>query len=86
MAAIGREIEATAGGVRGTISPAMTTCAAVEVAAFHGTSFLGNARLAKIENGHVPCVQMDQGTPASCAFSTTGGQQSGRGNPNFNFF
>lgn len=53
------------------------TCVPVEVADFHGGSFIGNSRLARIEDGHVPCVQMDLATLASCAFSTEAGRQSG---------
>ena len=35
----------------------------------HGANMLGNARLAKIENGMVPCMNVDDGTIATCHFS-----------------
>jgi hypothetical protein len=64
-------------GLRGAIVPPVSTCAPIEVTAFHGRNFLGNSRLARIENGHVPCLQVDDATPATCAFSTQPGAQSG---------
>ena len=35
-----------------------------------GDSFLENSRVSKIENGQVPCMHVEEGTIAMCAFGT----------------
>src|SRR5687767_8003775 len=47
-----------------------STCAPVTVTQVHGEGFLGNSRLAKIENGKVGCVHMETGEKSECVFST----------------
>lgn len=76
-AAIDARIREAAADARNTIKPPVTTCAPIEVTALHGGSFQGNSRLAKITNGQVACLHADEGTLASCAFSTLPGRQSG---------
>jgi len=74
-----------AGGVRGgtTLNTAelydpvdsrrlLSTCAGVTVAATHGEGFHGNSRIARIENGRVPCMNSETGEMSECLFSTTG--------------
>ena len=39
----------------------------------HGKDFLGNSRLAKIDNGTVPCLHVDTAAPARCVFTKTSG-------------
>jgi hypothetical protein len=75
--AIDAAIRTAAALARNTIKVPITTCAPVEIAAFHGANFIGNSRLAEIENGRVGCMNVDDGTIASCAFVTTAGSQSG---------
>ena len=74
---IDARIRAAASKIRATLSRPVTTCAPVEVTAFHGDTFLGNSRLAKIEHGQVGCMHADEGSVAACAFSTAPGSESG---------
>ncbi len=62
---------------RGLLSPPVSSCAPVEVTTLHGTNFHGNTRLARIEGGTVPCMQIDDGTVATCQFSVAGARVSG---------
>lgn len=75
--AIDAAIRRAASFARIVIKPPVSSCAPIEVTAVHGSNFSGNARLAKIENGQVACMHVDDGTIASCAFSTQAGRQSG---------
>ncbi|MEO7795176.1 MAG: hypothetical protein ABIV06_10420 [Thermoanaerobaculia bacterium] len=52
-------------------------CVPVEVRTTHGGRLLPNTRLARIENGRVPCLHVEEGTVASCLFSTGGDAVSG---------
>lgn len=47
-------------------------CRAVTPVAVHGT-VAGNARLARIEDGRVPCMHADDGTVTECAFGSATG-------------
>jgi hypothetical protein len=76
-AAIDTAIRAAASLARNVIKAPVSTCAPIEVTAVHGNNFPGNARLARIENGQVGCMHVDDGTTASCVFSTMPGRQSG---------
>lgn len=49
---------------------AYSTCAPVTVATFHGDVFHGNSRLARIEEGHVPCRHVETAEAAMCVFTT----------------
>ena len=75
--AIDTLIRSAAADSRTTIKPPVTTCAPIEIQALHGANFIANARLAKIENDTVPCMHADEGTVASCSFSTASGRQTG---------
>jgi len=55
-----------------------STCTPVEVRTAHGKAMLPNTRLAPIENGRVPCLHVEEMTPASCVFSTASGKASGK--------
>ena len=61
-------VKMTLGG-RHALAPAMSSCSPVEVSVMHGDNMLGNARLAKIVNGAVPCMHVEDGTVATCHFS-----------------
>lgn len=74
---IDNKIDALVLRARGVISPAVSACSPVEVTTLHGDNFHGNSRLAKIENGTVPCMHVEDGTVASCLFSVASGQASG---------
>jgi hypothetical protein len=54
---------------RGVVSPAVSSCTPVEVTTVHGNNFHGNTHLAKIENGTVPCMHVEEGTMSTCLFS-----------------
>jgi len=75
--AIDASIRAAVSGNRSAIAMPETTCAPVEVTTLHGDSFEGNVRLARIESGQVGCLSVDDGSPASCAFSIAPGSESG---------
>jgi hypothetical protein len=47
----------------------------------HGKDFLGNSRLAKIDNGTVPCLHVETAAAARCVFTRTSGSwlDSGKG-------
>ena len=75
--AIDAGIRAAASGNRSANALPLTTCAPVEVTTLHGDTFAGNARLARIENGRVGCLNVNDGSPASCAFSVASGSESG---------
>ena len=68
-AVVERQIVTLVLGGRNALSPAVSSCSPVEVTVMHGANMLGNARLAKIENGMVPCMNVDDGTIATCHFS-----------------
>ena len=53
----------------------------VVASALHGKDFLGDSRLARIENGTVPCLGVDTAQPARCAFTESSGSwlESGKG-------
>lgn len=74
---IDKQIGAVVRGIRARLSRPHTTCAPVEVTRVHGDGFLGHARLAKIKNGKVGCMHKEEGTLATCAFSTAPGSESG---------
>src|SRR5687767_5352141 len=46
--------------------PTMSVCAPVTVTALHGNGFLGNSRLARIEAGKVPCLNVETAEKADC--------------------
>lgn len=52
--------------------PLFSTCSAVTVTRLHGEGFHGNSRIARIENGRVPCVHSETAAASECQFSTTG--------------
>jgi hypothetical protein len=54
-----------------------STCAPVTVTQVHGEGFLGNSRLARIEDGKVGCINMETGEKADCVFSTSVENPSG---------
>ena len=56
----------------------LSRCVPVEVRTVHGGTLLPNTRLAQIENGRVPCMHVEDGTVASCLFSTAGNSVSGK--------
>ncbi|MEO7795177.1 MAG: hypothetical protein ABIV06_10425 [Thermoanaerobaculia bacterium] len=58
-------------------APKVSRCAPVEVRTTHGGKMLPHTRLARIENGRVPCMHVEDGTVASCLFSTAGEAASG---------
>lgn len=66
---------APAGCEKGCEKVRYSKCEPVDVEAFYGekTSFYGNARLALITNGTVPCVHVDKGSPATCKFTPSSG-------------
>ena len=74
--AIDDKIDVLVTKARSVISPAVSSCTPVEVTTVHGDNFHGSSRLAKIENGTVPCMHVDDGTVATCRFSVSG-QASG---------
>ena len=49
-----------------------STCAGVTVTALYGEGFIGNSRIARIENGKVPCMNSETGETAECVFATNG--------------
>lgn len=55
---------------RATVAPPITSCRPITPTALHGTQFLGNSRLSPIVGGQVACMNIDDGSIASCAFST----------------
>ena len=65
--AIDASIRAAVSANRSSIAPPVSTCAPVEVTTLHGDSFEGNVRLARIESGRVGCLNVDDGSLASCA-------------------
>jgi len=46
--------------------PLFSTCAGVTITATHGEVFHGNSRIARIENGRVPCMNAETGETAEC--------------------
>src|SRR5262249_2641147 len=74
---IEQRIGAVVRGIRARLSQPQTTCAPVEATRVHGEGFLGNGRLAKIKHGKVGCIHIEEGTLATCAFSTAPGSASG---------
>jgi hypothetical protein len=75
--AIDDKIDALVAQARGVVSPPVSSCTPVEVTTVHGDDFHGNSRLAKIENGLVPCLHGEEGTVAACRFSVASGTASG---------
>jgi hypothetical protein len=75
--AIDASIRAAASGNRSAIAMPVTKCAPVEVTTLHGDGFAGNVRLARIERGRVGCLSVNDGSLASCVFSTAHGSESG---------
>lgn len=75
--AINNKIDFLLRDSRATISKPIASCSPVEVTTVHGDGFLGNNRLALIENGTVPCLHVEEATRATCAFSTVSGHESG---------
>ncbi len=66
-------------GERETLASArVSRCTPVEVRAVHGGELPANARLARIENGKVPCMHVEEMTIASCEFSTSSEALSGK--------
>lgn len=52
--------------------PLFSKCSGVTVTAVHGEDFHGNSRIARIENGKVPCMNTETGETAECVFHTDG--------------
>lgn len=75
--AVDAKVGVTVRRIRAVLSRPVTTCAPVEVMAMHGEGFLGNARLAKIAHGKVPCMHSEEGKITTCSFSTVPGSESG---------
>lgn len=75
--AIDAGIRAAASGNRSAMAAPVTTCAPVEVTSLHGDGFAGNVRLARIEGGRVGCLSVNDGSLASCGFSTAPDSESG---------
>jgi hypothetical protein len=53
---------------------AYSTCAPVQVTQLHGAEFLGNARLARIEDGKVACLHVETGALGTCLFNADSGE------------
>lgn len=75
--AIDAGIRAAVSGNRSAIALPVTTCAPMEVTALHGDGFAANVRLARIVSGRVGCLDVNDGSLASCAFSIAPGSESG---------
>jgi len=75
--AIDRRVRRAASESAGTVKPPVTTCAPIEVTTLHGPNITGNARLAKIENGRVACMNSETAAVTSCVFETAAGRESG---------
>ena len=54
--------------------PAQSACRPVAVQSFHGGRMEANCRLARVENGSVPCVTLDAAKPGRCRFTTNSGR------------
>jgi hypothetical protein len=68
--AVEASVDAFVGDI-GQLAPVLESgCAPVQAATLHGAPelFLGNARLALIEDGKVPCLHTERITKAKCAF------------------
>jgi len=74
---IEKQIDALLAHTRMALAPPISTCDPVTVTTLHGEGFLGNARLAKIENGKVPCVHSEELQRTTCVFSIASGSESG---------
>ena len=62
---------------RTTVAPPVTACRPITPTTLHGASFLGNSRLSPIVGGQVACLNVDDASVASCAFSTAPAGASG---------
>ncbi len=60
------------------VSPRTSKCLPIEVRTVHGGKLHPHTRLARIESGRVPCMHVEDGTIASCLFSTTSDAVSGK--------
>ena len=56
----------------------ISNCVPVEVRAAFGGRILANTRLARIEDGRVPCMHIEEMTTALCVFSMASGSESGK--------
>ncbi len=56
----------------------VSRCVPIEVRTVHGGKLQPHTRLARIENGRVPCMHVEDGTIASCLFSTADDAASGK--------
>ena len=75
--AVQQEIVALMLGSRASLSPPISTCTPLTATAVHGDRILPGARLARIENGKVPCLHVEDATVTKCTFSTAAGSASG---------
>lgn len=62
---------------RAAVAPPVTACRPITPTVLHGNQFLGNSRLSPIVGGQVACMNVDDGSIASCAFSTAATGASG---------